>query len=141
MLRIGKLADYALVLVEHLTRVDDVVSMRRLSDDSHIPLATVRKILLQLAHSGIVRSYRGVNGGYRLARTAEEISVADIVESLEGPIALTACVSRSTGCMAKKHCRLQSGWASVNTTIVELLSATSIADLQHGGQPRIPVRR
>ncbi len=129
MLKIGKLADYALVLADNLKRQDGIVSIRELSKMSEIPLATVRKILLQLSRQGIVNSYRGTSGGYELARSAEQISIAEVIEALEGPISLTECVSINGDCKLQENCPLQSGWTAINSSILNTLSSTSLADL------------
>ena len=129
MLKIGKLADYALVLAEYLGSTGRIVAISELSQETHIPLATVRKILLRLSQNGIVYSYRGVNGGYELAKAASSITVVEILEAMEGPLSITECVSTGSECKISKYCNLQRGWCSINEKIFSILSRTSLFDL------------
>ena len=93
MIRIAKLTDYAIVLLSHMAREPEgsVCTARGLVADSRLPLPTVGKILKTLSRAGILVSHRGAKGGYTLARSPGEISIAEIVAAVEGPIALTEC--------------------------------------------------
>ena len=93
MLRITKQADYAIVLLSHFITdgVTGDYSARGLSGQTGIPQPMVGKILKSLVHRGILISHRGVKGGYQLARSPEVISVAEVIEAIDGPIGLTTC--------------------------------------------------
>ncbi|MEO7935451.1 MAG: SUF system Fe-S cluster assembly regulator, partial [Dokdonella sp.] len=92
MLRVSKLTDYATVVMTCLAESgDEVLSAQWLAERSRLEVPTVSKVLKQLAGAGLVDSWRGVNGGYRLAREPKAISVADIVTAMEGPIGMTEC--------------------------------------------------
>src|ERR1700761_3595356 len=92
MLRVSRLTDYATVVMTCIAaHPDDVLSTAQIADEARLELPTVSKLLKSLSHARLVESFRGVNGGYRLARPAEAISLADIVEAMEGPIGMTEC--------------------------------------------------
>ena len=94
MFRLNRLTDYAVVVMTQMThRPEEVHTAPQIANDTGIPLPTVAKLLNALARESLVVSHRGAAGGYTLGRSAEEISVAEIIQVLEGPIALTACTS------------------------------------------------
>ena len=87
MLRISKMTDYAVVLATHLASADRPQAARDLALHTQIPEPTASKVLKTLARSGVVRSQRGVKGGYTLARPAARIGIHEVIEAIEGPIA------------------------------------------------------
>ena len=92
MLRVSRLTDYATVVMALIaTHPDHVHSAVQIAEETRLELPTVSKLLKTLGHAALVESFRGVNGGYRLARPASEISLAEIVEALEGPLGMTEC--------------------------------------------------
>ena len=93
MIRMSKLTDYAVVLLAHLARGERTLTAQELAAQSKVPLPTVSKLCKELSKVGILVSHRGRHGGYGLARPPERISVAEVVEALEGPIGLTDCVT------------------------------------------------
>ena len=107
--------------------------LRRFDDFRALPaedLTTVAKILNCLARESLVNSQRGAAGGYVLGREATEITVAEIVQALEGPIALTACVDGSpTHCDSESFCPMRGNWDRVNRAIRGALSGVSLADM------------
>lgn len=130
MLRIGKLTDYATVLMAALAqRAQDCVSASRLAEDTRLELPTVAKVLKTLAKAGLVQSIRGVNGGYRLGRLPEQISVADIVRAMEGPIALTECSLEPGLCSHEAQCNLRGNWQRIGLAVESALESLSLADL------------
>src|SRR5215472_15717937 len=107
MLRISKLTDYATLILAHLA--DDAGGVHTavaLAERSHVGVATVSKVLKELQRAGLVISTRGAHGGYALARPASTISAADIIDSVEGPVALTECVSHPGQCGLESSCRV-----------------------------------
>ena len=89
MIKIGKLADYALLITDHLVATTDSLCTNvELSRATHLPIATVRKLLKKLVDAGIVTSYRGINGGYRLSTSPEDIAIAQVITAIEGPISI-----------------------------------------------------
>lgn len=99
MLRISRLTDYGTVVLAHLARDDaDLVSAAEVANATGIALPTVSKLLKSLAKSGLVNSTRGSHGGYQLARDAQEISAADVIDALEGPVSITECSAIDSHC-------------------------------------------
>ncbi|MGQ0699654.1 MAG: SUF system Fe-S cluster assembly regulator [Panacagrimonas sp.] len=135
MLKLGKLTDYGTVLMTALA-LDParLQTSQELATSTHLAAPTVAKLLKLLGKAGLVESLRGVRGGYRLARTPDCISVADIVAALEGPIALTECAVHR-GCGIESHCGVRSNWRVINHAIRSALEAVSLA------QMTLPLRR
>ena len=136
MLRMSKLTDYGtLVLAQLSAREGELSSAHQVSTDTHIAQPTVSKLLKALVRAGLVVSERGVQGGYALARPSEEISAAQIIDALEGPVAITACSSGHGQCDLEPVCRVSGAWQRINVSIRQALTEVSLADLQHGAQP------
>ncbi len=130
MLRVSKLTDYATEVMAALADAPARVhSAQELAERVRLELPTVSKLLKQLAHAGLVDSFRGVNGGYRLARASERISVADIVTAMEGPIGMTECSAQSGLCGLEPHCGVRVNWQRINQAIAEALAGVSLADM------------
>ncbi len=130
MLRVTKLTDYATVVMTVLaSQPDRVHSAAELAERAHLELPTVSKLLKPLAHAGLVESFRGVNGGYRLARAAEAISLADIVEAMEGPIGMTECSVHEGQCGLEDNCGIRANWRRINDVVAEALRAVSLAQM------------
>ncbi len=124
MFRLNRLTDYAVVVMSQMSMNDSSLrSAQNISRDTGVPLPTVAKVLNVLTREGLVASHRGAAGGYALSRPAKEITVAEIIQALEGPIALTACVdSASGGCEAETFCPMRGTWNKVNDAIRGALS-------------------
>lgn len=131
MFRLNRLTDYAIVILSQMSHDIGVVnSAGSLAATTQVPVPTVSKILKLLSAAGVVTSHRGVAGGYSLDRPAAGVSVAEIIQSLEGPIALTACVDGATdGCEAENHCPISGNWNRVNDAIRTALAGVSLADM------------
>ena len=130
MLRLSKLADYAVVVLVRLSHDAPCQTSPGIAAATRVPEPTVAKVLKALAGSGLVTSQRGARGGYRLAQPLSQISVAAVVTAIDGPIALTACVEGSSaGCEAECHCSVRGRWDLVNIAVREALSAITLADM------------
>ncbi len=130
MLRVSKLTDYATVVMTCLAEsVDEVLSAQWLAERSRLEVPTVSKVLKQLAGAGLVDSWRGVNGGYRLARDPKAISVADIVTAMEGPIGMTECCAHSGSCDHESHCGVRVNWQRISDAIRTALEGVTLADM------------
>jgi FeS assembly SUF system regulator len=133
MLRITKQTDYGIVLLSRLAMEPlRLFNAPELAGELQLPLPTVSKILKLLARDGVLTSHRGVKGGYSLSRPPEGISIAEIIESLEGPIAMTECIddSPSVGsCQQEGHCALQANWQVINRAVRQALRGISLRDL------------
>ena len=129
MIRMSKLTDYAIVLLAHLARSGRTLAAQELAARSGVPLPTVSKLCKELAKAGLVVSHRGRHGGYGLARPAEGISVAEIVEALEGPIALTECSAGSGHCGIEHTCSVGRTWQRLSVAVRRSLSEITLAQL------------
>ena len=131
-MRLSHLADYAVVLMTAAARREAGarLSATELSEDTGVPLPTTQKLMGQLAASGLLTSSRGAGGGFALARPAAEISLADIVEAVEGPIALTMCSdSNNHECILDAHCRVKPHIGVVGRAVRGALGAVSLDTL------------
>jgi FeS assembly SUF system regulator len=138
MLRVTKLADYGIVMLTHLAHHSEHVqhNARDLSLEVGLPLPVVSKILKLLAREGLLISHRGTKGGYGLARPPSEISVAEIIRALEGPIAITECTDKIHGdCSLELLCPVKSNWHRINAAIHEALEKITLAEMT---QPLLP---
>jgi FeS assembly SUF system regulator len=136
MLRMSKLTDYGtMVLAELATNGGGLSTASQVADATHLTLTTVSKLLKSLAHAGLVVSARGVQGGYALARPANAISAAEILDALEGPVALTDCSSSHGVCDLESFCRVGTAWQRINHSIRQALEAVTLADLQTRREP------
>jgi len=134
MIRLGKLTDYALVLMSCIAKgpAGVVHTARDLALESGLPQPTVSKLLKVLLQGGFLISQRGIKGGYSLAREAHDISVAEIVSALEGPIALTECSTEITGlCDFERGCPIKSNQRIINQVVRGALEKLTLADLMH----------
>ena len=131
MFRLNRLTDYAVVVMTQMTHERNKVrTALQISQESGLPLPTVAKLLNALARDGLVTSHRGAAGGYVLARPADEIPVAAIIQALEGPIALTSCVTGSDDrCEVAALCPMHGNWNKVNSAIRAALESVSLADM------------
>lgn len=130
MLRLTKLTDYGIVLMSVLAdREGERMTASDLSRKTHIPMPTVSKILQMLLHGNLLQSSRGVGGGYRLARSPRQISIQEIIQALEGPIALTECNSDARHCEQEDFCAIKQNWQKVNAAVRQALASISLADM------------
>ncbi len=136
MVRLSKLTDYAVVVLMRLSAGQKVQTAPCLAAATGIPEPTVAKVLKLLAAARLAASSRGARGGYRLARGLSEVSVADVIAAIDGPIALTACVEGATGtCDVSSVCAVRGRWEAVNDAIRATLSAISLAELRAAPPP------
>jgi FeS assembly SUF system regulator len=128
MLRISRLTDYATVILASLGG-GGLASAADIALRTRIGLPTVSKLLKELQHAGLVRSVRGARGGYQLARPAGEIKAADIIDAVEGPVALTECASGSGLCGIESTCLVGHGWQRISLAIRRALYGISLEQL------------
>ncbi|MDJ0974865.1 MAG: SUF system Fe-S cluster assembly regulator [Planctomycetota bacterium] len=143
MIRITKLTDYGILV---LTLMSDLpegtrVSARDLAAETYLPQTTVAKILQLLTRAGLLTSQRGVTGGYSLARPSETISVMEVIQAFEGPIALTDCLSvDAPTCEVESVCTTRANWGRINgaiRTALEEIPLSEMARPQTGWRQRI----
>lgn len=133
MLRVTKLTDYATVLLSEMARVPEAVyTASQLSERASVSVATTSKLLKGLVKAGICDSYRGAEGGYQLAREPKAISIAEIIEAVEGPMALTECGLQEGLCHNESHCQIRPHWQKINAVVRGALSNISLRELCGG---------
>ncbi len=138
MLRVTKLADYGIVMLTHMAGQGGASSNARdIAGAARLPLPVVSKILKSLARNGLLESKRGIKGGYGLARRPEDISVAEIIRALEGPIAVTECNDQIHGlCGLQTGCPVSANWHLINAAIYQALEKLTLADMARPLKPR-----
>ena len=140
MLRMSKLTDYGtMVLAQLAAKGGGLSTAGQVADATHLGQPTVSKLLKSLVRAGLVVSTRGVLGGYALARPADAISAAEIIDALEGPVAITECSSAGGGgCNLESFCRVGVAWQRINLSIRKALEGVTLADLQQLREPLPP---
>lgn len=131
-MRLSSLADYAIVLLAAAARHCGGgvrLNATRLAEETGLPLPTVQKLVSRLSAAGLIESARGTGGGFRLARPAAAISLADVIEAIEGPIALTHCVDEARHDCAVEQCRVRGAWSPVNALVRDALASVNLTQL------------
>jgi FeS assembly SUF system regulator len=141
MLRISKMTDYAVVLATHLATAEGPHAARDLAVQTQIPEPTASKVLKKLARAGVVVSQRGAKGGYALARSPQQIGVNEVIEAIEGPIAVTECSDESTDslCEYETNCGVRANWQRINVAVQRALSEITLADMAFPGTAELVV--
>ena len=129
-MRINRLTDYAVVILANLAGDQSSVSAQTISERSGVPLPTVAKLLKILSKADLVAARRGAAGGYALAQPLEDISIADVIKAVEGPISLTACVDTGDApCELESMCAVNGRWTDVNRAVQNVLDQVSLAQM------------
>ncbi len=128
MLRLSKLADYGSQIMTHMARDKHVHSASEIAESLGITVPTVSKILKMLARQNLVASVLGAKGGYTLSREPSEISIAEIINAMDGPIALTECSSTSV-CSRESVCSTRGNWQGINQIILGTLEKMKLAEM------------
>jgi Rrf2 family protein len=139
-MRVSAKADYALRAVAELAVAGETLNRERIASAQDIPMEFLESILLELKHVGIVQSRRGARGGFRLARPASDISLADVIRAVDGPMANVRGSRPEEVEYSGPAEHLRDVWIAVRASLRELLESTSVQDLVDGRLPR-PVRR
>lgn len=145
-MRLSSMADYAVVTMTAAARHCGGVrvSAGQLAQETGLPVPTVQKLVSRLTAAGLLRSTRGVGGGLKLARPAAAITLADIIEAVEGPIVLTSCLDDvgSHHCTLEAACSVKPHWPVVNRALRSALAGVSLIQLASGpvaGQASVPL--
>lgn len=127
MIILSKLADYGVIIATHLAaKPERQLTAAALAEEVRLPRATVAKVLKSLAHAGLVMATRGATGGYRLARGANSISVAEVVAAIDGDIGLTQCSVHVADCTRTDYCPTRPHWTAINRAVEQALAAVSL---------------
>lgn len=127
MLRISRFADYALLITNELCKNNQLTTLEQLAETTNLNLPTVYKILRALVKAKLVVSLRGVKGGYKATKSAHQVSIAEIIEAVDGPIALTDCAKgQGCQCVLEGNCQLKGNWQLVNQHVVKTLGSITL---------------
>ncbi|HWI18229.1 MAG TPA: Rrf2 family transcriptional regulator [Vicinamibacterales bacterium] len=143
MLRLSKKSDYALISMKHLaTRPDGGVSSsaREISESYDIPLELLAKVLQRLVRAKLLVSVQGTRGGYRLGRNAALISVADVIQAVDGPVTVTACSPDDHDCDQYTKCSIRDPLWRIKNKILEALNTVSVAEIAAEAETPAPVQ-
>jgi len=136
MIRLTNLADYAVVLMGQLARRDRRANATELAEETGLPVPTVSKILGAMSRAGLLASHRGLKGGFTLARPASEVTVADVIEAVDGPIALVHCIENAPGdCDYEPICNMRPHWQVINAAVRDGLARITLADIAGDAPP------
>src|SRR3984957_16115468 len=138
MLKLTKKADYGLIALRHLA-TGRCASTKEIADSYHIPMPLLSKVLQKLVRSGLLASEQGTNGGYRLSRPAQEITTLEAIRAIDGPVILTPCFKKHSGCDQSDLCPVREPLRKVHEGILRLLSGIAIHDLSDGHMPIPPL--
>ena len=129
MIKLTNLADYSVILMCEIARIQEKRSAQELASLSGLPVPTVSKILNTLARANLLKSHRGLKGGFALALPADEISVADIIEALDGPISLTHCTDTANRCNVDDICHMRPHWHLINDSVRSALDGVKLSQI------------
>ncbi|HJU49477.1 MAG TPA: SUF system Fe-S cluster assembly regulator [Pseudogulbenkiania sp.] len=137
MLRLSKLTDYGTVIMAHMAREPGrVYSAAELAGAVGVATPTASKILKALARKALLQSLRGAHGGYLLSRPPREISIAQVIDALEGPLGVTECSVAAGLCQQEDTCALRGHWLRINRALRQTLDGLTLEDM---AQPALPV--
>lgn len=134
MLRLSKKADYALIAMKHLACRSGSSSAREIAEQFAIPSELLAKVLQRLVRRGLLTSQQGTRGGYQLARAAEAISVADVIQAIDGPLTVTACAAHQGRCGQFDTCNIRDPLRHIRERIIAALATCTVAELAVNGQ-------
>jgi len=128
-MQITRQADYAIRAVLYITQIgpEQRAATSQIAKEQHIPPSFLAKIISQLSIAGLLQTSRGARGGVMLARKPEEITLLEVVESIDGPIALNECVNDEAGCTFGEECPLRPIWCDAQEELVQRLKSTNFA--------------
>jgi FeS assembly SUF system regulator len=131
MLRLSKKADYGLIAVKHLAAhgVDDACSASEIAEACGISSTLMAKVLQRLAKVGLIVSRHGSGGGYQLARNPKDISAFEVINAIDGPLAITSCVTTHGECVQATTCSVRAPLRRVNDSILQILKAVTISQM------------
>lgn len=142
MLRLSKKADYALIAMKHLALRGDrgSSSAREIAGLYDIPIELMAKVLQRLVRRGLLASHQGTRGGYQLAKPPLQMTVADVIQAIEGPVTVTACSTDEGQCEQFSKCNVRDPLFRVRERILAALGECTIAELAADPPPPVPAR-
>lgn len=147
MLKFSKRADYGLMALQYIASVQfgdmaraRIVNTKEIAEEHHIPVELLAKVMQTLAKHGLVESQNGPKGGYLLAREANAITIAQVLEAIEGPLGITECYhDKEASCVQHDRCNIRTPLLKVQDSIHQLLNSMTVEDMS-GASPLITVR-
>ena len=141
MLRLSKKADYALMAMKHLARKTGApsTSAREIAEQYDIPIELMARVLQRLVRTGLLISTQGTRGGYTLSRPSAAISIADVIQAIDGPFTVTACSSENNDCEQYSKCSIRDPLWQIKERIVATLDTVTIAEMAAGNDMPAPV--
>ena len=148
MLKLSKKADYGLMALQHIASVQfgdvthaRVVNTKEIAEEYNIPAELLAKVLQTLSKTGLIESHNGPKGGYLLGKSPREITIAQVLESLEGPLGIMDCSHERDGdqCMQRDYCTIRTPLLKVQSSIYQLLNSMTLQDMM-GGTPLITIQ-
>jgi Rrf2 family protein len=146
VLRLSKKADYALMAIQYITSVQSgavpgrVVNTKEIAEEYNIPTELLAKVLQTLTKHGLIESQNGPKGGYSLARRPGDITIAQVLEAIEGPLGITDCYHDGGSCLQQEHCNIRTPLLKVQESIQQLLTSMTIKDMMGEDAPLITVQ-
>ncbi len=138
MVRISKLTDYGMVIMALMaSNPARLFQTHEIAKHTSVAVPTVSKLLKILTKHQFLRSERGMHGGYQLAGDPTAISVVDLIQALEGPLAITECNLGHAYCPTETNCSIRQPWLRINRVITEALSSIKLSDLTYPMMPRV----
>lgn len=133
MIKLSKMTDYGVVIMSEMARKPErTMTAPDVSLYTGLPVPTAAKILRILAKSPFLNSHRGAHGGYKIAMAPKDISIAEIVRAMEGPVAVTSCVDdNGPDCTVESCCPMRGGWEKINRALNTALEEVTLADMCH----------
>jgi FeS assembly SUF system regulator len=137
MLRLSKKADYALIAMKHLALREGrgSSSAREIAEEYAIPVELMAKVLQRLARRGLLTSQQGTRGGYQLARGSGSISVADVIQAIDGPLTVTACSAHNDRCGQFAKCNIRDPLWKIRERIISALATCSVSEMAAESAP------
>lgn len=130
MIRVSKLADYGTVIMAYMARMpSSSFTATEIASGTHVSLPTVSKLLKLLTRARLLTSQRGAHGGYILAKSIEQISLADIINALDGEVALTECSHKKGECIVEKNCAIRHQWRNISSVIYDVLQKINLGSM------------
>jgi FeS assembly SUF system regulator len=142
LFRLSKGTDYGIRILAHLARDEQGAThnAREVAGDLQLPVPMVSKVMKSLARAGVLESHRGPGGGFHLAHCPDDLSVADMITALEGPVALTECQISPSLCQHEGNCSVQEPWSVINRSVRNTLATITLSDLINPEFPLIHVK-
>jgi FeS assembly SUF system regulator len=137
MLRLSKKADYALIAMKHLAQKSGgpSTSAREIAEQYDIPIELMAKVLQRLVRTGLLLSTQGTRGGYALGRVSSSISVADVIQAIDGPMTVTACSNEKNDCEQYSKCSIRDSLWQIRERIVAALGTVTLAEMAADAPP------